>query len=171
MHRTQKAKLVETLQQTFNEAELVIVTQSNGLTVAEVTDLRQKMRQSQAGYKVTKNRLAKIATKGTKFEGLNALFTGPTAIAWSRDPVSAAKVTVTYANANEKIKIVGAAMGDRMLGPKEVDALAKLPSLDELRGKIIGLLQAPASKIARVLKEPGGQLARVVNAYASKGSA
>lgn len=171
MHRTQKAKLVETLQQTFNEAELVIVTQSHGLTVAEVTDLRQKMRQSQAGYKVTKNRLAKIATKGTKFEGLNALFTGPTAIAWSRDPVSAAKVTVTYANANDKIKIVGAAMGDRMLGPEEVDDLAKLPSLDELRGKIIGLIQAPASKIARVLKEPGGQLARVVNAYASKGSA
>lgn len=171
MDRSEKQQLVTSLHQTLKTAALVVITQQSGLTVAEVTNLRRQMRQAGAGFKVTKNRLARLALEGTKFEGLKSMFTGPTAIAYSADPIAAAKVAVTYANSNEKLKIVGGAMGDQLLDPNGVKALATLPSLDELRGKIIGVLAAPATKIAAVLQAPGAKLARVLNAYASKGDA
>ena len=171
MDRSEKQQLVTSLHETLKKAELVVITQQSGLTVAEVTTLRRQMRQAGAGFKVTKNRLARLALEGTKFEGLKEMFTGPTAIAYSADPVAAAKVAVTYANSNDKLKIVGGAMGSQVLDPNGVKALATLPSLDELRGKIVGVLAAPAAKIAAVLQAPGSKLARVLNAYASKGDA
>jgi large subunit ribosomal protein L10 len=167
--RTEKQQLITSLHETLKKAELVVITQQTGLTVAEVTNLRRQMRQAGAGYKVTKNRLARRALDGTQFEGLKSLFTGPTAIAYSADPVAAAKVAVTYANSNEKLTIVGGAMGSQVLDSEGVKALATLPSLDELRAKIIGMLQTPATRVAGVLQAPAGQLARVFKAYASKG--
>jgi large subunit ribosomal protein L10 len=169
--RSEKQQLVTNLHQTLKTAELVVITQQSGLTVAEVTNLRRQMRQAGAGFKVTKNRLARLALEGTKFEGLKSMFTGPTAIAYSADPIAAAKVAVTYANSNDKLKIVGGAMGGQVFDPAGVKALATLPSLDELRGKIVGLLAAPATKVAAVLQAPAAKLARVLNAYASKGDA
>ncbi|MCG8548690.1 MAG: 50S ribosomal protein L10 [Alphaproteobacteria bacterium] len=167
MDRAKKAELVAELQQTFESTNLIVVTHQSGLTVTEVSELRKQMREAGAAFKVTKNRLAKIALKGTKFEGLAEQFTGPTAIAVSSDPVAAAKVAVEYANKNEKLQIVCGALDEEALDADAVKALAKLPSLDELRGKIIGLVQAPATKIAGVLQAPGGQLARVFGAYGS----
>jgi large subunit ribosomal protein L10 len=169
--RTEKQQLITSLHETLKKAELVVITQQTGLTVAEVTNLRRQMRQAGAGYKVTKNRLARLALDGTQFEGLKSLFTGPTAIAYSADPVAAAKVAVTYANSNDKLTIVGGAMGSQVLDSDGVKALATLPSLDELRAKIIGILQTPATRVAGVLQAPAGQLARVFKAYASKGDA
>ena len=171
MDRAQKQKVVATLQQTLKQAELVVITRQSGLTVAEVTNLRRQMRQAGAGYRVTKNRLARRALDGTKFDGLKDMFTGPTAIAYSADPVAAAKVAVTYANTNEKLKIVGGAMGAQVFDPNGIKALATLPSLNELRAKIIGMLKTPATRIAAVLQAPGGQLARVLKAHAAKGDA
>ncbi len=169
MNRSEKKQLIATLNETLKKAELVVITQQSGLTVAEVTNLRRQMRQAGAGYKVAKNRLARLALEGTQFEGLKSMFTGPTAIAYSADPIAAAKAAVTYANSNEKLTIVGGAMGGQILDPNGIKALATLPSLDELRAKIIGVLRAPATRIAAVLQAPGGQLARVFKAYASKG--
>lgn len=169
MNRSEKKQLIATLNETLKKAELVVITQQTGLTVAEVTNLRRQMRQAGAGYKVAKNRLARLALEGTQFEGLKSMFTGPTAIAYSADPIAAAKVAVTYANSNEKLTIVGGSMGGQVLDPNGIKALATLPSLDELRAKIIGVLRAPATKIAGVLQAPAGQLARVFQAYASKG--
>jgi large subunit ribosomal protein L10 len=169
--RSEKEKLVTTLHETLKKAELVVITQQSGLTVAEVTNLRRQMRQAGAGYKVTKNRLARLALEGTKFEGLKEMFTGPTAIAYSADPIAAAKVAVTYANSNEKLKIVGGAMAGQVLDPSGIKALATLPSLDQLRAKIIRILVTPATRVASVLQAPAGQLARVLKAYASKGDA
>lgn len=168
MERAKKEALVAELHQTFEANTLVVVTHQNGLTVAEVSELRRQMRDVGAQFKVTKNRLAKIALKGTKFEGLAEHFTGPTAVAASADPVAAAKVAVEFANKNEKLTIVGGALDTEALDADRVKALAKLPSLDELRGRIIGLIQAPATKIAGVLQAPAGQLARVFGAYAAK---
>lgn len=171
MDRSEKQQLVTSLHQTLKTAELVVITQQSGLTVAEVTNLRRQMRQAGAGFKVTKNRLARLALEGTKFEGLKSMFTGPTAIAYSADPIAAAKVAVTFANSNDKLKIVGGVMGGQVLDPSGVKALATLPSLDELRSRIIGVLAAPATKVAAVLQAPAAKLARVLNAYASKGDA
>lgn len=171
MDRSEKQQLVTSLHQTLKTAELVVITQQSGLTVAEATNLRRQMRQAGAGFKVTKNRLARLALEGTKFEGLKSMFTGPTAIAYSADPIAAAKVAVTYANSNDKLKIVGGAMGGQVLDLNGVKALATLPSLDELRGRIIGVLAAPATKVAAVLQAPAAKLARVLSAYASKGDA
>lgn len=171
MERSEKEQLVTSLHETLKKAELVVITQQSGLTVAEVTNLRRQMRQAGAGFKVTKNRLARLALEGTKFEGLKEMFTGPTAIAYSADPIAAAKVAVTYANSNEKLKIVGGAMAGQVLDPSGIKALATLPSLDQLRGKIIGILVTPATRIATVLQAPAAQLARVLKAYASKGDA
>ncbi|MCK4869403.1 MAG: 50S ribosomal protein L10 [Alphaproteobacteria bacterium] len=168
MDRGKKEALVAELRQTFDESELVVVTHQNGLTVAEASDLRRKMRDAGARFKVTKNRLAKLALKGTKFEHLTDQFSGPTAIAVSVDPVAAAKVAVEFANKNDKLAIVSGALGDKELDANSVKALAKLPSLDGLRGMIIGLLQAPAGKLARVTQAPAAQLARVFSAYATK---
>ena len=167
MDRARKAELVAELQETFESNNLVVITQQSGLTVEEVSELRKQMREAGAAFKVTKNRLAKIALKGTKFEGLTDRFTGPTAIAVSQDPVAAAKVAVEFANKNEKLQIVCGALEKDALDADAVNALAKLPSLDELRGKLIGLIQAPATKVAGVLQAPAGQLARVFGAYGS----
>ncbi len=167
MDRSRKEALVAELHQTFEDTNLVVVTQQSGLTVQEVTALRSEMREEGASFRVTKNRLAKIALQGTKFEPLTDTFTGPTAIAVSEDPVAAAKVAVEFANKNDKLTIVGGALGEKVLDVDDVKALAKLPSLDELRGKIVGLLQAPAGKIVGVMNAPAGQLARVFSAYGS----
>jgi large subunit ribosomal protein L10 len=169
--RSQKEKLVASLNETLSGVTSIVVTHQTGLTVAEVTDLRRLMREAGAGFKVTKNRLARLALQGTQFERLSSLFTGPTAIAFSRDPVAAAKVAVEFANKNDKLVIVGGALGTQALDAAGVKALATLPSLDELRGKLVGLLQTPASRIAAVLQAPGSQLARVFNAYAEKSEA
>ena len=169
MDRTQKEELVATLNKTFDETEMVVVTHYSGLTVAEISDLRDRIRESGAKFKVTKNRLTRLALKNTKFEGISNLFSGPTAIAYSNDPVAAAKISVEFAKENNKLIIIGGALGSDILDADGVKALATLPSLDELRGKIVGLMQAPASKIAQVLQAPGGQVARVISAYGEQG--
>lgn len=168
MDRSQKQELVSSLHATFEAANLVVVTQQTGLTVAEVTDLRRRMLAAGAGYKVTKNRLTRLALEGTKFQPLQSMFTGPTAIGFSEDPVAAAKVCVDFANKNDKLTILGGALGDDQLDPGQVKDLATLPSLDELRAKLIGVLQAPATKLAGVAQAPAAQLARVFGAYAAK---
>ena len=168
MNRAEKADLVALLNTTFNETEVVVVTRNLGLTVAQSTDLRGKMRDADATFKVSKNRLAKIALKDTRYEPLADMLTGPIALATSSDPVAAAKVAVEFAKTNDKLEIVGGMMGETLLDANGVKALATMPSLDELRAKIIGLVQAPATKIARTIAEPGAQLARVVGAYAAK---
>ena len=164
MNRTEKAELIDTLHATFNEATTVVITHQVGLTVVESSDLRGKMRANGAAYKVTKNRIAKLALKDTAYENLTDVFTGPTAIGTSSDPVAAAKVLVEFAKENDKLTIVGGAIGEQMLDKAGVEALAKLPSLDELRAKMVGLLQAPATKLARVAQAPASQLARVIQA-------
>jgi large subunit ribosomal protein L10 len=169
--RSQKEVLVGSLNKTLRDTHLVVVTRHTGLTVAEVTGLRRKIRQAGAGFKVTKNRLARLALKGTRYEGLAPLFTGSTAIAYSADPVAAAKVVVAFAKGNDKLAILGGAMGDLQLDPNAIKALATLPSLDELRAKIIGILQTPATRVVTVLQAPGSQVARVIAAYAAKGEA
>ena len=171
MDRSQKKKLVDSLHDVLSKTELVVITQQSGMTVAEVTTLRRQMREASASFKVTKNRLARRALEGTKFAKLAPLFKGPTAVAYSTDPVAAAKVAVSYANANEKLTIVGGAMGDTLLDSNGVKALATLPSLNELRSKLVGLLQTPATRVAQVLQAPASQLARVVGAYARKAEA
>ena len=171
LDRSQKQELVDALHQTLGQASLVVVTQQSGLTVAEVTNLRRQMREAGAVFKVAKNRLVRRAVEGTPFEGLSSLLTGPTALAFSVDPVAAAKVAVEFANSNEKLAIMGGSIGTQILDPEGVKELAKLPSMNELRAKLIGVLQAPAAKIASVLQAPGGQLARVFSAYGAKGDA
>jgi large subunit ribosomal protein L10 len=171
MDRAQKAETVESLKGVFAGAGIVVVGHYAGLTVAELTVLRSRLRQANAGLKVVKNRLVKLAIDGTQHAGGAHLFTGPTAIAYSADPIAATKVAVQYAKEKEQFVLLGGLFGDQVLDPKAVQALATLPSLDELRGKIIGLVQAPATKIAGVLAAPAGQLARVLNAYATKDAA
>lgn len=168
MERAQKEKLVTALQDAFANTACLVVTHQTGMTVAEATDLRRQMRAGGASFKVTKNRLARRALAGTKFEQISPMFTGPTAIAYSRDPVAAAKIAVEFANRNEKLRIVGGSLGDRQLDANGVKSLATLPSLDQLRGKLVGLLSSPAARVAAVLQAPGAQLARVLDAYAKK---
>jgi len=169
--RSQKEQTVAALRETFQEMTLVVVTHQTGLTVAESTDLRRKMREAGAAFKVTKNRLTRRALDGTRFGALTALFTGPTAIAYSTDPVAAARVVVEFAKSNDKLVVLGAGFGAEILDVDGVKALAALPSLDELRARFIALLQTPATRVAGVLQAPAGQLARVVGAYASKDAA
>ncbi|MBT4082854.1 MAG: 50S ribosomal protein L10 [Alphaproteobacteria bacterium] len=171
MDLEQKRELVTELNAVFNDAASVVVTQYSGLSVTEITDLRNQMRAAGANFKVTKNRLTRLALADTPYAGLADMFTGPTAIAFSEDVVAPAKVAVDYAKKNEKLVVVGGAMGENVLDVAGVKALASLPSLDELRGKIVGLLQAPATKVAGVVQAPASQLARVMGAYASKGEA
>ena len=168
MERSQKQALVATLHRDLSDTVCVVVTHQTGLSVAEATQLRRQMRSAGAGDRVTKNRLAKRALEGTPFEGLAPLFTGPTAIAFSRDPVAAAKAAVEFANRNDKLSIVGGGLSGQPLDAAGVKALATLPSLDELRGKIIGLINAPATKIAGLLQAPAGQLARVLAAHSEQ---
>jgi len=169
MDREGKREFVAGLAQVFAETSMVVVTRNQGLTVAEVTDLRRRMRAAGAEFKVTKNRLTALALDGSAFDGIKPLLKGTTALAWSKDPVAVAKTVVDYARTNEKLELVGGALGARTLDAAGVRALAELPSLDQLRGKLLGLLQAPATKIAGVLQAPAGQLARVFGAYAKTG--
>ena len=171
MDRAQKPIVVAELNAVFGEVGVVVVTRNLGLTVAQSTDLRLKMRDAGAQFKVTKNSLAKIATKGTAYASISDLLTGPIALATSIDPVAAAKVVVDFAKTNDRLEIVGGAMGDTLLDVNGVKALATLPSLDELRAKIVGLVQAPATKVVQIIQAPAGQLARVFGAYATKEAA
>ena len=168
MDRTEKHAFVAELAAVFAETSMVVVTQNKGLTVADVTKLRRQMREAGATYKVAKNRLATLALDGTRFDGIKPLLKGPTALAWSRDPVAVAKAAIEFAKTNDKLVVLGGALGNQMLDASGVKALSELPSLDALRAKILGLLNAPATKIAGVLQAPGGQLARVLAAYAKK---
>ena len=152
MNREEKKQLLSDLNELFNSSELVVVSHYKGLTVAEVSELRNAIRNAGAGFRVTKNRIAKLALKGTKFEGLTELFNGPTAIAFANDPISACKACVEFAKTNEKLVVIGGAMGTGVLSIDEINRLASIPSMDELRAKLIGLLQAPASQLARVTK-------------------
>jgi large subunit ribosomal protein L10 len=168
MDRAEKSQLVAELKQTFTETSVVVVTRNLGLTVAQSTALRIKMREAGANYKVAKNRLALIALEGTAYAPISDLLKGPTALATSTDPVAAAKVAVDFAKTNDRFEIVGGAMGDTILDVNGVKALAELPSLDELRARIVGLIQAPATKIAQVVNAPAAKLARVFGAYGAK---
>jgi large subunit ribosomal protein L10 len=169
--RAEKKELVATLNEVFKATRVVVVAQNSGLTVAQMQILRRQMKHAGAEVKVAKNRLAKIALDGTDLASIAPLLKGPTLIAYSVDPVAAPKVAVDFAKANERFVILGGAMGKTTLNSDGVKALATLPSLDELRAKMIGLLQAPGTKLAQLLNAPGGQLARVIQAYADKGEA
>ncbi len=166
MDRIEKREFVAELSAVFADTSIIVVTRNDGMTVADVTALRVKMRAAGASFKVAKNRLALLALDGTRFDGLKPLMKGPTAISWSADPVAVAKVAVDFAKTNEKFVLVGGSLGTQMLDVAGVKALAELPSLDALRAKLLGLLNAPATRIAGVLQAPGAQLARVFAAYA-----
>ena len=171
MERAEKREVVTALHDVFAKTGVVVVAHDAGLTVSAMTKLRSEMRGAGGQVKVAKNRLVKLALEGTDAKGIADLLKGPTCLAFSADPVAAPKIAVKFAKANEKFVILGGAMGSTVLDAKGVNSLADLPSLDELRGKLIGLLQAPASKIARTLNEPGAQLARVFGAYGNKDAA
>ncbi|HEX5034293.1 MAG TPA: 50S ribosomal protein L10 [bacterium] len=168
MERAEKREVVTALHDTLAKTGVVVVAHYAGLTVAEMTQLRSDMRSAGGQVKVTKNRLVKLALEGTEAKGIADLLKGPTCLAFSEDPIAAPKVAVKFAKGNEKFVILGGTMGTQVLDAKGVSSLASLPSLDELRGKLIGLIQAPASKIARTVNEPGAQLARVFGAYGNK---
>lgn len=171
MDRAQKAASIEDIKGVFASAGAVVVTHYLGLTVAEMTDLRGRLRKEGASIKVVKNTLVKKALDGANGESGDALFVGPVAVAYGPDPVSAAKVATEFAKTNDKFKVIGAIMGAQVLDAKAVGALATLPSLDQIRAQLIGLVQAPATKIAGVLQAPAAQLARVFSAYAAKDAA
>ena len=171
MDRAEKRELVTDLNGAFKGAGSVVVAHYAGITVAQMNDLRTKMRQAGGTVKVAKNRLAKIALQGTESESIIDLFKGQTLVAYSDDPVTAPKVASEFAKGNEKLIILGGAMGATTLDADGVKALATLPSLDELRGKLVGLLVAPATRIAQIVNAPAGQVARVIGAYARKDEA
>jgi large subunit ribosomal protein L10 len=163
-NRLKKEEMVVSFGDEVKDAGLVVVTQQVGLNADETRNLRVQLRKENVGLKVGKNTLVKHAIKGTKLEGLEKFLNGPTALAYSKDPISAAKVTVEFSKKNDKFKVIGAVMGDQILDATQVKALASLPSLDQLRGKLLGLLVAPATRIAGILQAPAGQLARVMSA-------
>jgi len=166
--RAQKEVTVATLKEIFSDSNAVVVAQFSGLSASEVTDLRAKMRDAGATFRVTKNRLARLALQDTSRTSIEDLFKGPTAIAFSEDPVAAAKATVEFGKKNEKLVVLGGVMGETVLDEAGIKALAKLPSLDELRGTLVGMISTPATRIAAVTGAPAGQLARVFGAYGSK---
>jgi large subunit ribosomal protein L10 len=169
--RTEKREFVASLATVFAETSFVLVAQNKGLTVADVSELRRRMRAAGATYKVAKNRLATLALDGTRFDGVKPLLKGPTAIAWSTDPVAVAKTAVEFAKTNDKFVVLGGALGTQTLDATGVKALAELPSLETLRAQLVGLIQTPATRIAGILQAPGGQVARVLAAYAKKDEA
>ena len=171
MDRSQKADAVAQLSEVFAQSGVVVVTRNLGLSVEQSTELRSKMREAGATYKVAKNRLAKLALKDTDYAGLDEYLTGPTALGYSEDPVAAAKAVVEFAKTTDKIEIVGGSMGATKLDEAGVKALASMPSLDELRAKIVGLVNAPATKVAQVVNAPAAKLARVFGAYGAKEAA
>jgi len=168
VNRDEKKELLSALQDVFKESSLVVVVHNLGLTVADMTKFRNNVRKAGAKFKIAKNRIARLALSGTENEGLSKLLTGPTGIAYSKDPVAAAKVVAEFAKSNEKMVVLGAIMDGKILNVEAVKALATLPSMDELRGKLVGLLQAPAIKIARIASAPAAQIARVLDAHAKK---
>ena len=169
MDRAQKAEQIGQLNEAFGKAGVVVVARYQGMTVADMSKLRTQMRAVGSSFKVSKNRLAMRATEGTSAKPINDLLKGPTGIAFSADPISAPKVAVEYAKTNAKFVILGGVVGTQFLDVKGVEALASLPSLDELRARLAGMLLQPATKIARVLQAPAGAVARVIGAYARKG--
>jgi large subunit ribosomal protein L10 len=171
VNRSEKADLVSQLHCTFESTNIIVVTHYSGLSVGDMEELRTSMRAAGASFKVTKNRLTRLALEGTPYEQLGDMFTGPTAIAYSDDPVAPAKVAVDFAKKHDKLVVLGGAMGDVRLDVDAVKQLATLPSLDELRGKIIGMLNTPATRVAGVLQAPAGQIARVLSAHAAQGEA
>ncbi len=168
MDRARKREFVAGLAQVFAETSMVVVTRNRGLTVTEATDLRRRMRAAGATFKVAKNRLTTRALEGTAFAGIQPLLKGPTALAWSSDPVAVAKAAVDYSRGNEKLVVVGGSLGSRTLDPDGVKALAELPSLETLRAGLIGMIATPATRVAGVLQGSAGQLARVFGAFARK---
>ena len=168
MNREEKAELIKRLNSTFNNAGVVVVTHQSGLTVDESTDLRVKMREVGAKYQVAKNRIVKLALKDTKYENIIDLFSGPTAIAVSEDPVSAPKIIFKFAKENDKLSIIGAGLDGKTLSVDEVKQLALLPSLDELRGKLVGLIKSPSQKLASVAVAPANKLVNVLHAKANQ---
>jgi large subunit ribosomal protein L10 len=169
--RTEKREFVASLAAVFADTSFVLVAQNKGLTVADVSELRRRMRAAGATYKVAKNRLATLALEGTRFDGVKPLLKGPTALAWSTDPVAVAKTAVEFAKTNDKFVVLGGALGTQTLNADGVKALAELPSLETLRAQLVGLIQTPATRIAGILQAPGGQVARVLSAYAKKDEA
>ena len=167
MLRGRKHEIVEDLNGYFASAGVVVVTHYMGLTVAEITDLRSKMREAGASFRVTKNTLARLSLAGTAFENIGDLFDGPTAVGVSPDPTAAPKVLTEFAKKNEKLKIIGGGLSGTLLDEAAVKALADLPSLDELRAKIVGMINTPATRLAGILQAPGGQIARVLSAHAA----
>ncbi len=165
MDRTEKEALVASLHRMFQDTAVVVVAHYSGLTVAQMGDLRARMREAGAGLKVTKNRLTRRALAGTPYAGLEPLFRGPTAIAYANDPVAPAKVATSFAKTNAKLVVIGGGIAGQLIDAEGIKALATLPSLEELRGRMIGLLSAPASRLVGVLQAPAGQLARVFSAY------
>lgn len=165
MNRTEKQEAIEAYNGLFTESNSVVVCSYKGLTVSDLNEFRAELRKEGGNFTVTKNTLAKLASKDTDYEGLNDLFTGPTGIVYSTDAVAAAKVAYNFAKTNDNLVILGGGLGDKVLDVAGVEALAKLPSLDEVRGKLVGLVQAPATKIARVLQAPAQQLVGVTQAY------
>jgi large subunit ribosomal protein L10 len=168
VERAQKAVVVDELHKTFSGVETIVVTRNDGLTAAQATELRVKMRAAGVTYKVSKNRLALRALKGTRYEGIGPLLHGPVGLATSQDPVAASKVAWNFAKDNEKLAILGGALGDKLLDKSGVEALSKLPSLDELRAKLLGMLQTPAQRLAVLAAAPASQVARVISAYSQK---
>lgn len=171
MERAEKREFVASLAETLGQTSFVLVARNDGLTVAAVDDLRRRMRGAGATYRVAKNRLATLAIDGTRFQGISPLLKGPTALAWSTDPVAVAKTAVEFAKTNDKFVVLGGALGTQTLNPDGVKALAELPSLETLRAQLLGLLQTPATRIAGILQAPGGQVARVLSAFAKKDEA
>lgn len=169
MNRTEKQETIDVYNGMFAGSGSVVVCQYKGLTMKDMNALRSKLRAEGGHFTVTKNTLAKLAAKGTDYEGLNEFFTGPTGIVYSQDPVAAAKVAYNFAKTNDNLVIVGGGLGAKVLDKSGVEALAQLPSLDEVRGTLVGLLQAPAVKIARVLQAPAQALVGVTQAYGQKG--
>jgi large subunit ribosomal protein L10 len=169
--RAQKKQLVTTLNSVFKETGVVVVTHNLGLTVPQMNDLRSRMAEAGGAMKVAKNRLAKLALEGTDVAGITDLFTGPTMVSYSEDPVAAPKVIAAFAKDHDKLVVLGGALGSTVLDADGVKALASMPSLDELRAKLVGMIQTPATRIAGVTQAPAGQLARVMQAYADKGEA
>ena len=171
VERAEKAELVSSLQSSFAAAGSIVVAQNSGLTVADLETLRKQMKQAGGTVKVAKNRLAKLALKDTDTADISALFTGPTVVAFAKDPMTAPKVAAAFADKNQKFEILGGAMGMTGLDVNNVKALATMPSLDQLRATLAGMLKQPATRIASILQAPGGQVARVLAAYADKGNA
>ena len=169
MDRAAKAELITTMNAALKDAGTIVVAHNNGLVAAQAADFRRRVKAAGGTVKVAKNTLTALALKGTKAEGITNLLKGPIMLAYSQDPIAAAKAVSDYSKVNDKLVILGGVMGSTVLDSKGVKALADLPSLDELRAKLIGLLNAPATKIARTVAEPGGMLARVIQAQASKG--